>query len=418
MVTSAKSGTPEQPAFIILDLSGLIHAVLSRALTGVPRVELAYAQHLVATVPERLKFSALDGIGRLRLLDRSSALAFLDHVAEHWHQGIGAPTADHGIGWRARYLRAGLLLHPGRSLRRFVAGCGRRCIYVIPSQWVLERTSLIAALKRAGDLKLAYFVHDTLPLTHPQFFLANVLDRDRRRAENAARFADMVIVNSHATAKALSARLGSSLPGGRIVVAPLGPGLRPLPRPPSPPSDSPYFVMLGTIEPRKNHALMFAVWRLLRSELGSSTPRLVLIGHRGWANKRVFQLLDRDFVLREVVEERGRLPDTVAAELLAGARALLLPSFAEGYGLPLAEALSAGVPVVCSDIPVFREVGGAAPEYLDPTDVEGWRATIAAYAGAQSPRRNAQIARMTAWASPTWEQHFARVMAAINELDR
>ena len=68
------------------------------------------------------------------------------------------------------------------------------------------------------------------------------------------------------------------------------------------------------------------------------------------------------------MEEHPELSDSALPTLLAGARALLCPAFVEGYGLPIAEALALGVPVICSDIPVFREVGRNVPEFLDPLD--------------------------------------------------
>lgn len=87
------------------------------------------------------------------------------------------------------------------------------------------------------------------------------------------------------------------------------------------------------------------------------------------------------------VQECGRLSDAATAGLLKGARALLLPSFAEDYGLPLAKALTQGAPVLCSDIPVFREVGGDIPDCLDPTDGLAWRDAVLSYAHGQSGPR-------------------------------
>lgn len=379
-------------------------------------MELAYAQHLIATVSERLRFSALDALGRLRVLDSPAALTFLHDVAQYWQDGIGDLREDRRMRLRALSLRAVLLLAPGKSLHRCVARSDRRWIYVIPSQWVLERTALIESLKRSGDVKLVYFMHDVLPLTHPEYFLPNVEERDRRRADNAMRFADAIVVNSNATANALRALFGPALSDERIVVALLGPGVRPCVQAQQPPSRSPYFVMLGTIEPRKNHLLMLNVWRAMRAERGPATPRLVLIGHRGWKNTPVFNMLDRDSDVRGVVEECGRLSDSDAAGLLAGARALVLPSFAEGYGLPLTEALAAGVPVICSDIPVFREIGGNVPEYLNPTDASGWRTALIAYTDADSPSRHAQLTRMSAWEPPSWDAHFTRFTAILSGL--
>jgi glycosyltransferase involved in cell wall biosynthesis len=100
-------------------------------------------------------------------------------------------------------------------------------------------------------------------------------------------------------------------------------------------------------------------------------------------------------LLRGYVEERSRASDEELAALLTGARALVLPSFAEGFGLPLAEALALGVPALCSDIAAFREVGGDVPDYIDPRHPAGWRSAVMDYLYEGSPRRRAQIERRT-----------------------
>jgi len=117
-----------------------------------------------------------------------------------------------------------------------------------------------------------------------------------------------------------------------------------------------------------------------------------------------------------VVEERNALSDVQLAPLLAGARALLLPSFAEGYGLPVAEALAAGVPVLCSELPALREVGGDVPEYLDPLDGVAWRNAIVDYTHADAPRRRAQLQRLEQWRKPQWPAHFAAVESFLESM--
>ena len=77
---------------------------------------------------------------------------------------------------------------------------------------------------------------------------------------------------------------------------------------------------------------------------------------------------------------------------MANARALLFPSFVEGYGLPLIEAMAAGIPVIASDLPVFHEIGQAVPELLSPDDVDAWSRAIMDYAAPDSARRSAQQA--------------------------
>jgi len=178
----------------------------------------------------------------------------------------------------------------------------------------------------------------------------------------------------------------------------------------------PYFVVLGTIEPRKNHLLLLNLWTRLASMM-PAPPRLLVIGHRGWENEQVIDMLERSRRLRGLVEEHSGLSDAQVGALLCGARALLLPSFAEGFGLPLAEALASGIPAICSDIPVFRELGRDAPEYLDPLDLQNWSKAVVDYSHPDSPRRAAQMERLTCWQAPSWSDHFSTVEQLLIELE-
>ena len=204
----------------------------------------------------------------------------------------------------------------------------------------------------------------------------------------------------------------------RLVVAPLGVTLASSAGMSHRPLTESYFVMLGTIEPRKNHLLVLNLWRELYAKYGRETPSLLLVGSRGWKNRDIIAMIERNTPPRGAVEELGRLPDADVAGLLKGARALLLPSFAEGYGLPLAEALSHGTPVLCSDLPVFHEVGAGIPEYLPPTDTEAWRVAVLDYADVGSPRRAEQLRRLSAWSPPSWLRHFAVVDEILGTLGK
>ena len=156
----------------------------------------------------------------------------------------------------------------------------------------------------------------------------------------------------------------------------------------------------------------------MAARLGRQTPRLLLIGRRGWSGWEIVRTIDRlsqHPVLADFVEVHNRMPDRGVVRVLAGASALLYPSWTEGYGLPVAEALALGVPVLCSDLPVLREVGRDVPEYLDPDDLSGWEEAILEYAREGSLRRQAQLGRLAAWRAPSWEEHFRRLQPLIDE---
>lgn len=267
-------------------------------------------------------------------------------------------------------------------------------------------TDRMDGLLRMAGLRTAVMIHDTIPLDHPDLSGRGSPRRFRTFLEVAGR-ADVVIANSQDTA----VRLGRYLNHPPVVVAPLGIDPAPAVRPRSAPTDgpsgrpdpAPAFVCVGTIEPRKNHALLLDVW----ARLGPAAPLLRIIGRRGWGNEATFRRLDTDPAIGRSVHELGPLGDSDRAAEIAAARALLFPSLAEGYGLPVAEALATGTPVIASDLPALRELAGDVPEYLPPDDADAWCAAIRAYTDRPSPDRDAQIARLSAWEPPTWDAHFA-----------
>ena len=180
----------------------------------------------------------------------------------------------------------------------------------------------------------------------------------------------------------------------------------------------PYFVMCGTIEPRKNHSLLLHIWRDVVARLGQMAPKLVVIGVRGWENEHVIDLLERCPGLRGHVIEASGLPTPSVKRLLLGARALLMPSFAEGYGLPVIEALAAGVPVIASDIPVFHEIGGDRLLTIHPTDGPKWRDAICAFSATDCPQRRELLARNANYRAPEWPSFFAAIEDFIFNLKR
>ena len=168
------------------------------------------------------------------------------------------------------------------------------------------------------------------------------------------------------------------------------------------------FVMLGTVEARKNHLMLLQVWSRIVRRLGPDAPQLLVIGQRGWESEQAVDLLERG-KLGDAVIEIGGCDDAELAGFLRSARALLFPSLVEGFGMPLIEALQAGVPAIVSDLPVFREIGQGVPDLIDPLDGPGWERAILAYADKDGALRTSQLRRLGRFKVPTWENHFANV---------
>jgi len=139
---------------------------------------------------------------------------------------------------------------------------------------------------------------------------------------------------------------------------------------------APYFVILGTIEPRKNHLMLLHIWRDMKQDRIVPMPHLFIVGRRGWDIGNVTAMIERCEPIRPHVTELNNLDNVGVANLLRGARALLFPSFAEGFGLPLTEAAALKVPVIASDLDVFREVAAQGVLFIDPLDAKEWKNAI------------------------------------------
>jgi glycosyltransferase involved in cell wall biosynthesis len=251
-------------------------------------------------------------------------------------------------------------------------------------------------------------VHDLIPIHHPEYCSPTAEARHLRRMRQIVDHAAHVITNSGATADEVAryARLrGDRVPP--ITAVPLGIEAEFLASPTPLAARRPYFVCVGTIEARKNLAFLLALWRRLDERLGDQAPRLVLVGRRGWENEAVIDHLDRSKAVIRLVSEVCDLRDRDLAALIAGAAALLSPSFAEGFDLPVLEALAVRTPVIASRIPVHEELAVGAT-LLDPLDGRAWLEAIEA--ATTAPRRGPPAV------SPGWDDHFAQV-APILGLD-
>jgi glycosyltransferase involved in cell wall biosynthesis len=290
----------------------------------------------------------------------------------------------------------------------------------------LESPGYGAALRR-HRMRPLFFLHDLIPISHPEYCRPGEADKHRRRVDLMLQTGEGLVLNSRDTLNALrtyAVQKGVEPPP--CVVAPLAPGMRQAPSavpdvPPqvilTPQQAMPYFVMLGTLEPRKNHLLILNVWAELVQTLGARCPRLVLIGQRGWECEQVVDMLERCPALQSVLIERPFCPDAELQCWLKGAQALLFPSFVEGFGMPLVEALMLRVPVIASRLPVFHEIAGDIPEYLHPLDGPAWRAMIQEYCQMNGTSRMAQQARMESYRPPGWDAHFDIVDELVERLD-
>ena len=375
-----------------------------RVWTGVDRVELAYIEALIAEdVPvfglarTPLGYVLLDRAGliafhrRLTGAVQTSSLDILSRLQRGMHPAARAALSD------ARRLAV------ARCLPRGLAGMLRRYLPVRTAYLNIGHSNLstrvLRAVRALPEARIAIFVHDVIPLEYPHYQRAGTVGVFEQKMQRARRFADLLIYNSMDTQQRTERIMAPWGPVPQGIVAHLGaipPVVAHAEVPAGLPPEGPYFVTVGTIEPRKNHALLLDVWQ----NLGPKAPMLLICGSRGWNNDAVFARLDAlgpDARVREV----SGLTDGALASLVKGAQGLLFPSHAEGFGLPAIEALQLGTPVMCSNMATFREILANNAQYIDDSDHKLWEEYVKEWS-----QRSRDAHQVRDFEAPTWEAHF------------
>jgi len=203
-------------------------------------------------------------------------------------------------------------------------------------------------------------LHDLAHMRDPSCHTARAVEALSQVIESAVQRCAAFLVPSEATARDCEEYLGLSR--DRIFVTPLGvePGFSHPSRHPSP-GPTPYLLAVGTLEPRKNHLRLIEAYARLRTDVP-----LHLVGKRGWRCDDVVELARAT----PGVEWKGHLPEEQLRAELAGATAMVYPSLLEGFGLPVLEAMAAGVPVITSDVEPLRSIAEGAALLVDPHDVD------------------------------------------------
>lgn len=215
-------------------------------------------------------------------------------------------------------------------------------------------------------------IHDLRALHRPDILGAPHAAYLRARLRPSVRASAVVITPTETVRTSVVDELGADPDRVLVVSAPVFRRAEDLPLP-APGVAEPFFLYPAATEPHKNHATLIRAF----AKVASTRPglRLVLTGTRGRSDGEVVAAIER-FGMRDAVLHLGQAPRSRLDALIARAVALVFPSRYEGFGLPLAEAMATGCPVIASDLPVIREVVGQAGVLVDPGDAEAWAAAM------------------------------------------
>jgi glycosyltransferase involved in cell wall biosynthesis len=304
-----------------------------------------------------------------------------------WHRDVG-PARVHGAAGPSR------LPLPRRAL----TAAWERGIGPVPRGADVVHAPTPLAPPR-GRRPLVVTVHDAVPWTHPETLTPRGVRWHRAVVERAALTADAIVVPT----AAVSAELARHVPLRRPPVV-VGEGVSGalLPGPDAdaraarlgiPAGD--YVVTLATIEPRKGLDV------LLEALAGLPDVPLLVVGQAGWGSVDVGARA-AELGVGDRVRLLGRLPDEDLGVVLARAAVLASPSRAEGFGLPVLEAMAAGVPVVSSDAPALVEVGGGATRTVPVGDAAALAEALAEVLGSTALRAQLAEAGLRRAADFTW----------------
>ncbi|MEQ8702345.1 MAG: glycosyltransferase family 1 protein [Phaeodactylibacter sp.] len=298
-----------------------------------------------------------------------------------------------------------------------------RMLFIIP--FLLRRHKVDVVLEPAhfGPFNLprrvhrVTVIHDLTPLLFPQYHLWHSQLLQRLFLKGILKRASLVITNSRHTQKDVLAHF--PFLKGRVIAAHLGanPDLAPV-------EDrswldrqgieAPYWLTVGTIEPRKNLVRLLDAYQQYRQEGGEAL--LVVAGQRGWKSEAFFGALSQH-PYRQDIRLTGFVPDEALPQLYSHALAMIYPSEYEGFGLPVLEAMCCSCPVICSSVSSLPEVGGEVAYYVDYQQPASIAQQMHAVARLDDQGRAQLKRRAVRWAAQfTWKAHADACREAFQKL--
>lgn len=282
---------------------------------------------------------------------------------------------------------------------------------------LIERDELLWSPANTGPLSVSrqvVTIHDLSPLEHPEWFHPRFASWYGYLLPRLARRARRVITDSLFSKSRIVELL--DVREDHVVEIPLGVAGRF-----HPPTDNacvqdrtaverkpPYFLVVGSLQPRKNLATLFTAWE--RVGFAAEEAKLLVAG----ASAKAFRA-ERFDHLPQNVELIGAVDDDELPRLYGEALGVVLASYYEGFGLPLLEAMACGAPVICSNATALPEVGGDVPLYVDPHDSDSLGQALLTLRHDGQLRMNLRMRGVLRARAFSWEDTAERVWRVLEE---
>ncbi len=263
-------------------------------------------------------------------------------------------------------------------------------------------------------------VHDLSFLHYPDHFVPKLVRYLESVVPRSVARADRVLADSEATRADLIRLLGVPPEKVEVLYSGVDPRFRPEPEPGERErlrarygvGDQPYVLSVGTLQPRKNFVRLIRAFARLRSATLRLAPRLLIAGGRGWLYEEVLEEAERR---GDRVRLLGFVDDADLPALYRNARLFVFPSFYEGFGLPVLEAMACGVPVVCSSASSLPEVAGDAALLVDPHDEEGLAAAMERALADETLRAEMRARGLQQAARFTWDRAARQLLSVFDQ---
>ena len=288
-----------------------------------------------------------------------------------------------------------------------------------PPSLIFHASNLLRNIPKTP--KLTATIHDMTAWSLPACHTPANIAADNAYAERVLKRADGLIAVSENTKRDAVQVLGLSPDKIRVIHLGIPPAYR------SVPTDAiarvtrrlalhkPYFLSVGTIEPRKNLDTLLTAWQALPPDFRENY-HLIVAGPPGWSSgattKRLLQANTENRGIRYI----GYVPEPDLPALTAGAAAFVYPSLYEGFGIPVAQAMAAGAPVITSNLSSLPEITGGAAVLIDPRSVTDLTAAIRRVGDSPGLRERLKTQGIDQAKQFTWEKAAAESLRYFSEL--